>query len=103
MIEIKVRKLTTWKEKTEGLLAFAKPEPVIFETRFGIHTFFMKYPIDVLILDREGRVVKLKTYLKPFRIYFWNPYYNKILELPKGTIREKKIKLGDTLRVVSAN
>lgn len=103
MIELEAQQLTTWKEKTEGLLAFAKPEAVIFETRFGIHTFFMKFPIDVMILDREGRVVKLKRNLRPFKIFFWNPYNSIVVELPAGTIRDKKIKRGDTVKVVNAN
>ena len=33
----------------------------------SVHTFFMRYSIDVAFIDREGRVLKLVSHLKPFR------------------------------------
>jgi uncharacterized membrane protein (UPF0127 family) len=33
----------------------------------SIHTFFMRYAIDVAFVDREGRVLKLVPRIKPFR------------------------------------
>jgi uncharacterized membrane protein (UPF0127 family) len=56
--------------------------PLYFETRWGIHTFFVREPIDVLILDEENRVQVIKKDLKPWRLFFWNPRYGKVVELP---------------------
>jgi uncharacterized protein len=65
--------------------------PLYFETRWGIHTFFVKEPIDVLILDEENRVQVIKKGLKPWRLFFWNPKYRRVLELPHGRISQLKI------------
>ena len=94
MPELKVKRLETLKEKTIGLIGREKIAPVIFETRFGIHTFFLRVPIDVLILDNQERVAVLKESLFPNRIFLWNPRYKIVLELPEGTIKKHNIKEG---------
>jgi len=94
MLKLKVKRLETLKEKTIGLIGREKVTPVIFETRFGIHTFFLSKPIDVLILDSQKRVAALKEALSPNSIFLWNPRYKIILELPAGTIKKYNIKEG---------
>src|SRR5438128_2340768 len=39
----------------------------------GIHTFGMRFPIDVLFLDAEGKALRVVSALKPWRICgpFW--------------------------------
>ena len=82
--------------KILGLIG-KEPEVIVFNTRFGIHTFFLKFPIDVLILDKKNRVKGLREGLKPGRIMFWNFKYDIVVELPKGLIKKSKTKLGDLL------
>jgi hypothetical protein len=98
MVILKVRELKSWREKIVGLIGKKKPESVFIRTRFGIHTFFLKFPIDVMILDSKNKVVDSKT-IKPNRTFFWNPIYDKVLELPEGTIEEKKIKNGNEIKI----
>lgn len=100
MIEIPVKKLHGFLQKTKGLLG-AYPYPVYFTTRFGVHTFGMKSPIDVLILDSQGIIVKIKENLVPNRVFFWNPLYSNVLELPSGTVYKKNIRIGTKIRLVS--
>lgn len=90
-IRLQVFVANTWKEKTLGLLRYKKPESLLLRTRFGIHTFGLTYPIDVLVLNKHHRVIALKERLKPNRVFFWNPKYNAVVELPQGTIAQKKI------------
>lgn len=71
-----------------------KIESLYFETRWGIHTFFVREPIDVIILDEENRVRVIKKGLKPWRIFFWNPRYGKVVELPKQSLKLLKIRKG---------
>lgn len=85
--------------KSVGLIGKKEVFPVMFMTRFGIHTFGLKFPIDVLILDRSNMVVCLHENLKPNRIFIWNPRFKKVLELPGGFIRKEKIKKGDKLNL----
>ena len=71
-MKIKVKRLKTFREKTIGLIG-KEIKPVTFETRFGVHTFGVKAPIDVLILDSQEKVIALKESLSPKRIFLWNP------------------------------
>src|SRR4051812_14227289 len=36
----------------------------------AVHTFFMRFPIDVLFVNRAGRIVKVRERMSPFRIAF---------------------------------
>lgn len=81
MIYIKAFKATSRKDKALGLMFRNPPIPLYFETRFGIHTFFVKAPIFVYILDKNSHVVSVKR-VNPWRVYFWNPKYSRVLELP---------------------
>ena len=69
-------------------------EPIFFKTRFGIHTFFVKKPIDILILDDKLKIKKLKENLKPWNVYLWNPRYKNVIELPGGFINKKELFVG---------
>jgi hypothetical protein len=51
-----------------------------------VHTWFMRFPIDVLFVDQGGLVLKAVPCLRPYRI---SPYLKKsrmVIELPPGTI-----------------
>ncbi len=99
MITLKVKELKSWKDRIIGLIGRDKPIHLILYTRFGIHTFGLKFPIDVIILDKSHRVVKTKKDLKPNSLYFWNLRYYKVLELPVGLINKNRIKIGDHIRL----
>jgi uncharacterized protein len=93
MIQIKVRVAQNLYKKTIGLIGKDKPESLLIKTRFGIHTFGLKFPIDVVVLD-NNIVVQAKSHLCPNNLFFWNPKYDQILELPDGTIKRLRIKPG---------
>jgi uncharacterized membrane protein (UPF0127 family) len=93
MQKISVKYVRGW-EKVQGLIG-KKITPISFSTRYGIHTFGMQKPIDVLVLDKHNTVVAMYNQLKPNRIFFWNPRYTRIIELPEGTIQQKKIHKGE--------
>jgi len=99
MLKIKVKYLPAWWEKAKGLIGETQAYPVFFHTRWGIHTFGLKFPIDVLILDSANRVVKIVLGLPPNRILFWSPFYDRVLELPADEIIHQKITLGSTLKL----
>ena len=87
----------TFKQKAFGLLLAGKTDAMIFQTRFGIHTFFMKYPIDVLVLDEDNKIAVLKKKLKQNRIFVWNPKYNTVIELSEGIIEKTQTTYADTV------
>lgn len=84
-------------EKTLGLMLKKEPETILFKTRLGIHTFFVKFPIDVLVLDKNMRVRVLKEKLEPNRVMFWNLRFDTVIELPVGFINKSKTELNDLL------
>lgn len=92
-----VRIAKSLKDKTVGLLLSKNPAVILLKTRFGIHTFGMRYAIDVLILDQNSKVVKLRKSLPPNYIFLWNPAFDTVLELPEGIIEKTQTKLGDKL------
>lgn len=100
MITLKVKKVSSLKDKVQGLIGLEKPYALLIKTHFGIHTFGLKFPIDILILDKNSKVVAMKKNLKPKRIFFWNPLFDMVVELPKGLIAIEKIKIGDQIKLV---
>lgn len=83
--------------KVKGLIRSTKPEAIFLTTRFGIHTFGLRFPIDVVILDETYCPQVLKKHLVPNRIFLWNPRFKKVLELPEGFIKERGIKKGERI------
>jgi len=62
----------------------------------AVHTFFMKFPIDLIYLDREHRVRATVRELVPWRFSMCLPAHS-ILELPAGTIDRTNTRKGDQL------
>jgi hypothetical protein len=97
MILVKAKRQKGIFKKIIGLIASKEAKPIFFTTRFGIHTFGVKFPIDVLILDSQSKVVKMRRELKPNRFFFWPPRFEKVIELPAGYIKKAHIKIGDRI------
>ena len=100
IIATDVRIASSLRDQTFGMIRYKKPQALRIKTRFGIHTFFMKYPIDLLILDNTNTVVAMKEQLKPNAFFLWNIRYNTVLELEKGTITRTKTAIGDRLEYI---
>ena len=58
--------------KARGLM-FSRKRNLMFvfddEERRGLHMFFVFFPIDVLFLDKNKRIVEIKKNLMPFTFY----------------------------------
>ena len=63
-----------------------------------IHTFFMKFPIDVLFLKSDLRVARVIEDLKPWRLSPWVLSAHSVLELKGGTLRGS-VRAGDRLEI----
>jgi hypothetical protein len=64
----------------------------------AVHTFFMKFPIDVAFVTRDGRVSKLRTAVAPWRIAAsWRAF--AVIELPAGTLADAGTVVGDRLEI----
>ncbi len=96
---MKIKTLKTPWEKLLGLMFKNKLYPVYFETHFGIHTFFVKSPIDVVVCDENFIVRKIGRNIKPGRIFLWNPKYFRVFEFPSGHKALDELRTGDNFSV----
>ena len=64
---------------------------------FSIHTFFMKFPIDVLFLDKTNQVIAVVSNLTPNRLTRLYPRSFSVLEFPIGTIAATNTVIGDKI------
>ena len=67
----------------------------------GIHTFFMKYQIDCVFLDRELRIRKVVSDIRPWKIVW--PVFGaySMIELKSGVANKLGLNKGDRLYVGS--
>jgi uncharacterized protein len=62
----------------------------------GIHTVGMKFPIDVLFLDKKRKVVKIRAAMPRWRMAT-SLFAHSVLELPSGTAQATQTTSGDQL------
>lgn len=64
----------------------------------SVHSFFMKFTIDVLYLDRSHKVKKIRPEMVPWRVSACLTAHS-VLELPAGTIARTGTERGDQLEI----
>jgi uncharacterized protein len=65
----------------------------------SVHTFWMRFSIDVVFLDHHHRVVHLVESLRPFRISKHLSKAGSVIELPVGAIKISGTRVGDEIRI----
>ncbi|HKD68516.1 MAG TPA: DUF192 domain-containing protein [Candidatus Binataceae bacterium] len=78
-----------------GLLIGAGPPIQVM----WIHTFFMRFAIDLVFLDRAGRIVRIIAGVRPWRLTA--PVFGAccVLELEAGAARRTSSAVGDEVRL----
>jgi len=92
----------TGMRRLVGLLGKKQLEPetgLLIKPSSGVHTFGMRFPIDIVSLDRNSRVLGVWENIGPWRIRALSLRTRSVLELPSGRIRECLIEAGDELAV----
>lgn len=98
----KVRKADNFITRLIGLLkrTHLGPEEALWlMPSKGIHTIGMKFPIDVVFLNRDHEVVGLISSLAPYRISAVHLRGYSVMELPNGTIRKSRTEIGDKFEI----
>ncbi|MGA3033023.1 MAG: DUF192 domain-containing protein [Terracidiphilus sp.] len=67
----------------------------------SVHTFFMRFAIDLVYLDRKHKVRKVRSSVGPWRMSACFTAHS-VLELPAGTIRETQTECGDVIEIAPA-
>lgn len=65
----------------------------------GVHTLGMRFPIDVVGLDKNMRVIKVWHALAPNRVTSVSMKMRSVIELAAGQIRNTRTEVGDLLEV----
>jgi uncharacterized protein len=68
----------------------------------GVHTFFMRFPIDVVFVARDGRVVKVRHAVQPWRLALAVTAFC-VIELPAHTAADSETRAGARLELFSSN
>ncbi|HPD15352.1 MAG TPA: DUF192 domain-containing protein [Planctomycetota bacterium] len=95
----------TFETRRKGFLGRASIEPgegMLLTPCYAIHMVGMKFALDVVFLDREMRVVAVYPDVPPGTLNRSSRRAHSTLELPPGTIAAKRIEVGDTLQVLTA-
>ena len=65
----------------------------------AIHTIGMMFRFDVILIDKNYRVVGLRERIRPFSMTWPNFHAATVLELPADTISKSRTEIGDQLRL----
>ena len=64
----------------------------------AIHTFFMRFAIDVAFIARDGRVLKVRRAMRPWRMAAaWGAF--AVVEMAAGALDRAGVQAGDVVRV----
>src|SRR5271167_3285657 len=89
----------TSRKRRTGLLkhtGLAAGEGLWIAPSEGVHTFGMKFPIDVVFLTRKKKILKVRPNMVRSRIAF-SFRAHSVLELPAGTLEKTETAAGDQL------
>ncbi|MBI2609120.1 MAG: DUF192 domain-containing protein [Deltaproteobacteria bacterium] len=93
----------TFFSRLKGLLGtkkLDKGEALILEPCQSVHTFFMKYDLDIIFLNKENIVIGVAEHLKPNRLSAFYRHASKAVELPSGSIVEGRVTVGEKLEFI---
>ena len=83
-----------------GRRGLAQGEGLLLEPAGSIHTFFMRFPIDVVFLDRALVVLGIHDTIDPWRTASQRGA-KIVLELPAGESSRRGLVVGDQLTLAA--
>ncbi len=88
--------------RMRGLLGRSSLEPgegILIRPAGSIHTFFMRFPIDVVFCDRDLRVLRVAADVAPWKTRMQRRA-RVAIELPAGEAARRGVAAGTRLRTV---
>lgn len=65
----------------------------------SIHTYFMKFAIDVVFVDKNLKVTSVRQNVSPWKLLFSTLRSDSVFEFASGVITTDKVQVGDQLYV----
>ncbi len=94
-----------WLSRNRGLIgrrALGPGEGLWLARCWGIHTLGVRFPLDVLFLDRDLRVVAVERGVRPGRLAVVHARSQHVIELGAGALGEVDLLVGDRVRLFEA-
>ena len=80
-----------------GRKSLSEGEGLVLVGEKSIHTLFMRFPIDVLYIDKDYQVIRIDKNMVPYRLGPFVTQSAYVLEVPVGTIVATDTRAGDQL------
>jgi len=96
----RVEMATRWWQRMRGLLGrpgLAPGDAIYLAPAPSIHTFFMRFTIDLVFVTRDLRVVRIVRGLPPFRLVSGGLKAHGVFELESGWLPEDAVAVGERL------
>lgn len=90
------------RARRRGLLGRLRLDPstaLVLVPCAAIHTAFMRFPIDVIFVNKEGRAVHVVQRLRPWRIAV-SAAAHGVIELAAGSLEKRDVRVGDRVRLI---
>jgi uncharacterized membrane protein (UPF0127 family) len=94
----------TPRSRLKGLLRrtrLERGEALLIRPTWSVHTFFMRFPIDVVFVDRGLRVVAVAPHVRPWRAA-GSRGAHAVLELAAGEPARRRLEPGTSLRLLAS-
>lgn len=95
-----------WWRRLRGLMGrrhWPADHAMVITPCTSIHTWFVRFPIDVIYLDAQGSVLRVVEDLRPWRMSFGPRRTACVVELCGGTLATCPVHPGDVLRVCASS
>lgn len=92
---------TLWS-RMKGLLgrsSLGANEGLWIQSSGSVHTFFMRFPIDLIFVDRDLEVTKTVAHVGPGRLVWKGWRASSVIELQAGFLERHPVRVGDKLHV----
>lgn len=102
VLSTRARVASSMRDRMVGLLghhSLGSDEGLILMACRSIHTWFMRFAIDVVFVDHQWGVIALWHALPPWRVTSWVRQAQAVIELPAGTAKKAQLLVGDQLIV----
>jgi len=103
-VALEVDVAATRATRRRGLLgreSLGATEGLLLTPCKAVHTVGMRFPIDLIFIDRDGRAVRIVRALAPWRIAM-STRAKAVIELAAGTAAAADIQIGDMLYLAPA-
>lgn len=98
----RIEEARTFRSRLRGLIGrrdLASGEGLLLRRTRAIHMCLMRFPIDAIFLDGEGRVMAVYEGLRPWRDSAAVRGARDVLEVPTGTAAATGTKTADELEI----